>query len=149
MTDAEGNQQFCAVHSFSEPLRPYSPAEATYKYNARSNSVISIRRAKSENDIVESGLSTFETVVGEEFIDEDMCRVEGGDTDEVVESLTVNKKMAKLKHSYAPKCLILLSRVHDFRILKVIFLIETYKGHRPVSSIILLSAFYGCRRSGV
>jgi len=76
---------------------------------------------KSENDIIENGIISFESVVGDEFIDEDMCRVEGGgDTDAKQENSTDDKTSRNLKYSYAPKCLVLLSRVHDFRILKVI-----------------------------
>ena len=115
LTDAEGNQQFCAVHTFHEPLRPLSPTETVRIRSNRSNSVVSIRRAKSENDIIENSILSLDGVVGDEFIDEDMCRVEGGDSD----SMNDNKTLSNKKYSYAPKCLVLLSRVHDFRILKV------------------------------
>ena len=69
--------------------------------------------------MIENGVINFDSVVGDEFIDEDMCRVEGGDTNGVLDSLSDDKTSRNSKYSYAPKCLVLLSRVHDFRILKV------------------------------
>ena len=71
--------------------------------------------------MIENGVVNFDSVVGDELIDEAMCRVEGGDTDSIVDTVNDSKTSYKMKYLYAPKCLVLLSRVHDFRILKVCF----------------------------
>ena len=55
---------------------------------------------------------------GDELIDEDMCRVENEDLGYVSELASVSRD-SKTDSKYAPKCLVLLSRVHDFKILKV------------------------------
>ena len=64
--------------------------------------------------MVENGLDYSH---GDEYIDEDMCRVENEDEDYSLE--TISNEASKKDSKYAPKCLVLLSRVHDFRVLKV------------------------------
>lgn len=73
---------------------------------------------KSESDVIDGSTANGETGASEEILDEDMYKVEVGDSDEVTDSANAEKTLTK-KNSYAPKCLVLLSRVHDFRILKV------------------------------
>ena len=116
LTDVEGKQQYCAVHSFFEPIKTSSP-NSTLKIQRKFKSSV-IRRVKSENSVVDGNVCNAETGASDEVIDEDMYKVEVGDTDGITESLN-NEKTLSQKNLYAPKCLVLLSRVHDFRILKV------------------------------
>lgn len=118
MTNEEGNQQYCAVHTFSEPIRANS-----LTHNARShrkdyaNSTNIINNNNSQTDILSNGLSNSDLSHGDDYIDEQMCRVENEDTNELHEKLDVDD--SEITSKYAPKCLVLLSRIQDFRILKV------------------------------
>jgi len=109
LTDEEGKQQYCAVLSFSEPIRAHSPSHQNH----------TLRKERSKSDdsnILENG-SPVDYSQGEELIDEDMCRVENEDTAYISEPSVSGDSKTDFK--YAPKCLVLLSRVHDFKILKV------------------------------
>ena len=95
-------------------------------------SLISHRRARSLNDLIEINEPSQLTVDSDnnltEEVDESMCRVEVGEADLAYENPYENdEKSTAVKYSYAPKCLVLLSRVHDFRILKVNF--ESFYPH--------------------
>ena len=113
LTDDVGKQQYCAVLSFSEPLRTHSPSHT--------NRTLTKGRTKSTDGdagVVENGFPS-DYPHGDDYIDEDMCRVENEDTGYVSEP-TVSGD-AKKDFKYAPKCLVLLSRIQDFKILKVSF----------------------------
>ena len=112
LTDEEGKQQYCAVHSFSEPISSSSPTHQ-HRTLRRGRSSTVVKRSNSEGEVIENGLTDNSAV--DEYIDEDMFRVANEDMDSQPISSDESKKDLK----YAPKCLVLLSRVNDFRVLKV------------------------------
>lgn len=53
----------------------------------------------------------------DDHVDDAMCKVKNGEEDE--NDQDVSEKNADTSVMFAPKCLVLLSRVKDFRVLKV------------------------------
>nr|CAB3265877.1 myotubularin-related protein 13-like [Phallusia mammillata] len=105
LTNAEGKQCYCAVHCFPEPLRNKSPV---HKAKSRSNSIC----VKKDG---ETG-GTPDTQVVDDHVDDDMCKVTNENEDGFDEDMVEQQKDAS--QTYAPKCLVLLSRIKDFKVLK-------------------------------
>ena len=106
LTNEEGNQQFCAVHTFSEPIQATSPLHTPQNHKKENVAV--------PHDVSNCISSKSEFSHGDDYIDEEMCRVENR---EIFENSDIDD--SKMQFKYAPKCLVLLSRVQDFKILKV------------------------------
>jgi len=111
LTDAEGHQRYCAVLCFLEPVRLNSPNRNRVK--TRTNSVTAT--TSKDSDLA---AQTVDTLIGDDNIDDSMCKV---DTDEENgdKFTTLPEKSVDKAAMYAPKCLAILSRVKDFRVLKV------------------------------
>ena len=110
LTNETARQQYCAVLSFSEPLRNHSPTHANRTLTKGRNKSVDCENNVS---IVENGIDCSH---GED-VDDDMCRVEDEDTGYIFEPS--DPVDTKKDFKYAPKCLVLLSRVQDFKVLKV------------------------------
>ncbi|XP_078483997.1 myotubularin-related protein 5-like isoform X3 [Ciona intestinalis] len=111
LTDAEGMRHYCAVHSFTEPIvSKEQENQNTNLTRRKSLSPVSAGAKKDENEGDTGGDGT----PGDEYVDEAMCRVdtgEGNDND-------LDARNNKTKPTFAPKCLVILSRINDFRVLK-------------------------------
>ena len=105
LTDADGCRHYCAVHAFSEPIKDLEGGEVN---KGKQKRVITELSDKSEDSSRED-LTQEETKRNDEDVDESMFLVDNNDSD-------IQEHCEPL---YAPKCLVLLSRVLDFRVLKV------------------------------
>ena len=109
LTDAEGSRHYCAVHAFSEPIVE-TEEEQDEKSTVDDESHKQSTETINDDDTSSIDDKKDEEKAADEDVDEAMFLVDN--TQDVDPHQDCDYK-------YAPKCLVLLSRVLDFRVLKV------------------------------
>jgi len=110
LTDEEGHQYYCAVHSFHEPIK------SSQKPSNRNQQLSS--STEIDLEVTDNSLSPTNNSRVEEDVDESLFRVEISESDDAEKFLTKSLNDDEAEFLYAPKCLVLLSRVCDFKVLK-------------------------------